>query len=725
MRAACLTLLGLCGTMPLLCQPAPEEAVGLVITTQSAKLVRGETLVPFTAKSGDILFQGDSLIAAGGTISFLYCPEKSTHTLSPDATVLLGAKSMRIKSGRVTTKTSVSSCWLPKMVRVSIASQQQYGFSFTRPLQAQAPGAETFAQRMQALPEAQRAALAAELAPVDATLAANPDDTAARIERAVLLENNNLRVDAAAEYRRALQQWPDAVWIFSRLFALEDQPKADEPVTPSGGKTYALIVGVSKYKSDRINPLLYAAQDATLFREFLKSPRGGALPDSDIVLLTDEQATTPKIRVSILEFLKAKATKNDTVILFIAAHGTVQPADRQAFIVTHEADPENLAGTALAMADLQVLFQQQLSGVRRAMLYLDTCHAGQLGEVGIKPINDAVEPLTKVGGELFSFLASGKGEKSEEGPQFGGGHGAFSYFVVDALNGSADQDHNNQVDFNEFVDFVRDMVKKSTSRRQNPKDLGDLGKTIMSEVGKPGLTLARWTPGGVQVAMATPPMTRSLELADPRLREFEDALAAGRILRDAPQSAFDALSRLRGTLAPAQYLEEENKLRAALEDRGRETLLRYLKGEQVPQNRADFVAAAAYFAAAQSLSPESVLLESEKVFCLGRAALFEPKDYNGAAGLLERAARLDPTSAYSSMRWASRISSAPSTRRQSWHFAMRSGARPTGPIRGTIWRLALHKPELTPARSKPIARRCVLRRDTRICPTTSACCISG
>src|SRR5260370_38780826 len=130
----------------------------------------------------------------------------------------------------------------------------------------------------------------------------------------------------------------------------------------------------------------------------------------------------------------------------------------------------------------------------------------------------------------------------------------------------------------------------------------------MSDVGKPGLTLARWTPGGVQMAVATPPMTRSLEQSDPRLREFEDALAAGRILRDAPQNAFDALSRLRGTLGPAPSLQRENKLRAALEDRGRETLLRYLKGEQVPQNRADFVAGAACFAGAGWLSAGSVLL---------------------------------------------------------------------------------------------------------------------
>jgi tetratricopeptide (TPR) repeat protein len=621
------------------------------LNAPSARLQRNGNLVPFAAKSGDILFQGDSLVAGGGPASFLYCPEKSSQTLSPDAAVTLGSKSLKVKSGSVTGRTSVSSCWLPKMARVAVASQQQYGVSMLRPLEVPPAGSATFEQRLRALNEAQRAALTADLAPLDQKLAANPNDALARVERAVLLEKNNLAIDAAIEYRRALLEWPDAVWILNRLFALEDRPRAEEPAPPAAaeGKTYALLVGISKYRSERINPLLYAARDAALFHEFLKSPRGGALPDSDIAMLTDEKATTAAVRTAIVDFLKARATKNDTVILFIAAHGTVQPADGQAYIVTHEADPENLAGSALAMADLQALFRQQLTGVRRAVLYLDTCHAGQLGEVGIKPINDAVEPLAKSGGELFSFLASGKGEKSEEGPQYGGGHGAFSFFVVDGLNGEADQDQNKQVDFNEFVDFVRDMVKKATSRRQNPKDLGDLGKTVMAETGKPGLTLARWTGSAVQMASAAPGSTRSLEPQPPgaKLREYDAALAAGRILPDAPQSAFDALRALRGSLPPPAYLEQENRLRVALQDRGAETLLRYLKGEQVPQNRTDFLAGAAYFAAAQTLSPESVLLESEKSFCLGRAALFEPKDYNGAANLLERAARLDPTSAYS------------------------------------------------------------------------------
>src|SRR4051812_31377845 len=166
-RPACLTLLVLCGTIELRSQPAPEEAVGLVLNAPSAKLQRGDNLVPFAAKTGDILFQGDSLIAGGGAVSFLYCPEKSSQTLSPDAAVILGPKTLKVKSGKVTGRTTVSSCWLPKMVRVQAASQQQYGVSLTRPLDVPPAGAATFEQRLQALAEAQRTALLADLAPVD------------------------------------------------------------------------------------------------------------------------------------------------------------------------------------------------------------------------------------------------------------------------------------------------------------------------------------------------------------------------------------------------------------------------------------------------------------------------------------------------------------------------------------------------------------------------------
>ena len=83
-----------------------------------------------------------------------------------------------------------------------------------------------------------------------------------------------------------------------------------------------------------------------------------------------------------------------------------------------------------------------------------------------------------------------------------------------------------------------------------------------------------------------------------------------------------------------------------MEIQGQQVLLRYLKGEQEPQTREDFVAVAAYFEAAKLLTPESLLLDARSTFCSGRIAIFD-KNYAKAADDLERAARLDSKGAYS------------------------------------------------------------------------------
>ena len=46
-------------------------------------------------------------------------------------------------------------------------------------------------------------------------------------------------------------------------------------------------------------------------------------------------------------------------------------------------------------------------------------------------------------------------------------------------------------------------------------------------------------------------------------------------------------------------------LRTALQDRAQEVLLKYLRGEEVPQTRGDFQSAALWFEAALALDPEA------------------------------------------------------------------------------------------------------------------------
>lgn len=619
-------LLGALLTFPLFAQP-----VGLVVSGDGGRLLRAGAALPLAAKPGEVLFPGDTLTAGQTPVSLLYCPDKSALTLAPAAELVIEARQPRLKSGRLTDRKPAAFCVLPPVERATAVTQQHLGASLTRALRPAAPAVEK-------LPD--------DLPPVTA-------DPAGRLARAAELEKRNLKAAAAAEYRQLAGQWPDAVWLRSRLFVLEEEPAAPAQAAPgAGGKVLALLIGVSKYQSELIRPLQFAHQDALIFEQYLKSPRGGRLPDADIVLLTDEKATTAAVRNAFETFLKVRAGKDDTILLFLAAHGVAEPG-RGSYIVTYDSDPQDLATTALPMADVQKLLREDLTKVGRVMAYVDACRSGTIGAIVNKTqsVHAGLEKLAESEGELFLFTASRAKEISYEGPQFGGGHGAFTYFLLSAFNGEADKNQDAQVDLNEVIDYVRTKVAEGTYDRQHPRDYGTMETTQrVADTKAEGIRLLKWTGPPPQkaralLAQAGPEAGRGLALPPPR-NELDQAVAAGRLSPDDPQGAFALLRRLKPRLTPEQYLLEENRVRIALEERGQQVLLRYLAGDQIPLTRDDFTQGAGWFSAARLLTPESLLLESREVFCRGRVKLFE-KDYRQAADLLERAAKIDSSGAYS------------------------------------------------------------------------------
>ncbi len=59
------------------------------------------------------------------------------------------------------------------------------------------------------------------------------------------------------------------------------------------------------------------------------------------------------MRNGFQDFLKRRAGKNDTVVILIAGHGTVEiPGSKNAFILTYDSDPQDLNSTALGMAEV-------------------------------------------------------------------------------------------------------------------------------------------------------------------------------------------------------------------------------------------------------------------------------------------------------------------------------------------------------------------------------------
>ena len=290
-----------------------EQAVGLIIEAQGAELLRSGTGLPLGAKVGDILFPGDSLRTGDGSVSFLFCPNRSSQTLSQTGEVELSGDRLKVRSGNLTGEKQVPVCILPSVERSLTASQQHYGGSLARDLQDES-AAESVESRLQDLPEDQRSALLRELKLVDEAIAASPEDPAARVARAALFDRYNLSSDALREYQAVAERWPDAAWVKSRLFvhdkqqATESLQDARQETALSGeGKTYALLVGISSYQSPQIPPLKFAHEDALLFEKHLTSPRGGALLEENITRLVNEQATTSAIRLAFDSFSQGRS----------------------------------------------------------------------------------------------------------------------------------------------------------------------------------------------------------------------------------------------------------------------------------------------------------------------------------------------------------------------------------------------------------------------------------
>jgi tetratricopeptide (TPR) repeat protein len=624
-----------------------EEPVGLILTAVGGKVLRANTETPLAARSGDILFAGDSLQAIGAPANFLYCPAKSNQTLDSGGEVLLDAKQLKVKTGKLDAPKPVGACFLPQVVRVSVASQQHYGVSMTRGL-AQPEGVVI---AIDALPPAVQTAIA----PFEQALKANPLDVSPLVEEAAIFDRNKLEANALGAYKKIALAWTDAVWVKGRIFELQEAlaneaaVKAAE-VSPDA-RLYGLMIGISKYQ--KLPPdlqLQFANADATTLSQLLESARGG-IPGDQMVLLTDEQATTAAVRSAFQTLLRQRAGKKDTIFILVAGHGIAD--NRGAYILTYDSDPQDLSTTALPIGEIQSLVDDELSKVGRVILMADVARAASIGNLKTAAVGSAVEKLGEATGDMLGLMAARPREISEEGTQFGGGHGAFTYSIIRGLEGTAAQNGDKFVTASELTDYVRTNVPKLTNNKEHPRDFGNLeGATKLSDLSREGINITRFRTlydsrngGPLLLADADPQNAPLSGPASQDVDAFQAAIRAGNLLPGQPNSVWDLLNKLQAELTPEQLFLQKNSLQVALENRAQQVLLRYLAGDQSPQTKSDFDAGSSYMEAAIRLTPESLYLEGRDDFFQGRGLLYA-KQYSQAANLLEQSVRIDPGEAY-------------------------------------------------------------------------------
>jgi tetratricopeptide (TPR) repeat protein len=241
---------------------------------------------------------------------------------------------------------------------------------------------------------------------------------------------------------------------------------------------WAVVIGISDYKYDThwdntkgIPDLKYAHKDAHSFAHFLMSPQGGAFSPDHVLLLTDRKATVNEVRNAIGGFL-ARSLEDDLVIIFFAGHGVPDPDNPDnLYLACYDTQPGKYYGTAFPMWGIDDALSRTIHS-KRVFVFADACHSagvgGARGNLVSKKFNEYIAKLAGSREGVTKITASREDELSLEKDYLDGGHGVFTYYLLKALKGEADENCDGFVTMTEAYEYLYDQVRSETLHSQNP-----------------------------------------------------------------------------------------------------------------------------------------------------------------------------------------------------------------------------------------------------------------
>ncbi|MDX5320944.1 MAG: caspase family protein, partial [Bacteroidota bacterium] len=233
------------------------------------------------------------------------------------------------------------------------------------------------------------------------------------------------------------------------------------------GNTYCIISGISRYQ--HIPSLDFADNDALAMRRFMMSKSGAGLDSSHILMFLNEEATAASIWIQSMKWIRDKNMQSgDRLLVYFSGHGdAVSP--EEFYYLAHDCDPgedkDNYAiGGTVPLDKLKIRFKNLTNEGVTVIFIMDACRTNELpgGQSGITSLTEGL--LNKRTGEL-SLLATGPGSVSIESREYGGGHGLFTYILLEGLYGYADQNKDGTITLREVEKYVSAKVEEAAEKK--------------------------------------------------------------------------------------------------------------------------------------------------------------------------------------------------------------------------------------------------------------------
>jgi tetratricopeptide (TPR) repeat protein len=244
------------------------------------------------------------------------------------------------------------------------------------------------------------------------------------------------------------------------VLAPKNAPLQVKTSVPRG---YALIVGIANYQNlDASKQLKFPESDADAFYRVLISHEGGAFPSENVHFLKGSQATLANIKQELEVWLPSVAQPADRVVVYFAGHGFVQ--NGRGFLAPYDVKPDSLESTAYPMSTLGEVIANKI-GAGWKVLLTDACHSGK---VNAETTNESLEEQFKsLPASFLTLTATTEREQSFEDPNLATGFGFFTYYLVQAFSGYADNDPcDGRITADELIEYVRSNVRRYARERQ-------------------------------------------------------------------------------------------------------------------------------------------------------------------------------------------------------------------------------------------------------------------
>ncbi|MFK7952720.1 MAG: caspase family protein [Ekhidna sp.] len=231
---------------------------------------------------------------------------------------------------------------------------------------------------------------------------------------------------------------------------------------------YVFVIGINEYENPSYN-LNYAYADAKSFSEKIIKNSDEIYNEVFVTEIYNKDATLENIESKMRE-VQEKASLQDVFIFYYAGHGTVDEVNNSDYYLVPSnvtqlyGDSKQLQKSGISAGTLK----EWLASVRaqKQLVLLDACHSGEAVQTfaarGISSEERAIVQLARSSGTVL-ISASGSKQFATEFQELK--HGAFTYALLEALDGKADGgDLDKKITVNEIKAYMEDRVPDLTKQ---------------------------------------------------------------------------------------------------------------------------------------------------------------------------------------------------------------------------------------------------------------------